>query len=225
MCRIRRADRANCAHTSCWLIASPGCGQHGTWRLLHAVWTQYLETAGHTRLARGSIRLLIVYEARATALQQTKSTTRARVPPSQDHHRSAAAIGRSVDREKWSLERGVDVGCGKFAWGKQRLGGSISTVAAALRSLSGRFWAGGPTGQQTGQAGQHRTDRTDRTACRTAETVLSLSLACDIPQARHPNTERPPCVPQRSRKHTRQQPPFIHWFDILLRSTNRRRIR
>ena len=82
MCRIRRADRANCAHTSCWLIASPGSGQHGTWRLLHAVWTQYLETAGHTRLARGSIRLLIVYEARATALQQTKSTTRARVPPS-----------------------------------------------------------------------------------------------------------------------------------------------
>jgi len=176
MCRIRRADRANCAHTSCWLIASPGSGQHGTRRLLHAVWTQYLETAGHTRLARGPIRLLIVYEARATALQQTKSTTRARVPPSQDHHRSAAAIGRSVDREKWSLERGVDVGCGKFAWGKQRLGGSISTVAAALRSLSGRFWAGGPTGQQTGQAGQHRTGRTDRTACRTAETVLSLSL-------------------------------------------------
>ena len=148
MCRIRRADRANCAHTSCWLIASPGCGQHGTRRLLHAVWTQYLETAGHTRLARGPIRLLIVYEARATALQQTKSTTRARVPPSQDHHRSAAAIGRSIDRDKWSLERGVDVGCGKFAWGKQRLGGSISTVAAALRSLSGRFWAGGGTGQQ-----------------------------------------------------------------------------
>ena len=26
MRRIRRADRANCAHTSCWLIASPGCG-------------------------------------------------------------------------------------------------------------------------------------------------------------------------------------------------------
>ena len=90
MCRIRRADRANCAHTSCWLIASPGSGQHGTRRLLHAVWTQYLETAGHTRLARGSIRLLIVYEARATALQQTKSTTRARVPPSQDHHQSSS---------------------------------------------------------------------------------------------------------------------------------------
>ena len=57
----------------------------------------------------------------------------------------------------------IDVGCGKFACGKQRLGGSILTVAAALRSLSGRFWAGGPTGQQTGQAGQHRTaqDRQD----------------------------------------------------------------
>ena len=82
MCRIRRADRANCAHTSCRLIASPGCGQHVTRRLLHAVWTQYLKTAAHTRLARGSIRLIIVYEARATALQQTKSTTRARVPPS-----------------------------------------------------------------------------------------------------------------------------------------------
>ena len=82
MCRMRRADRANCAHTSCWLIASPGSRQHGTWRLLHAVWTQYLETAAHTRLARGSIRLLIVYEARAAALQQKKSTTRARVPPS-----------------------------------------------------------------------------------------------------------------------------------------------
>ena len=105
MCRIRRADRANCAHTSCWLIASPGCGQLGTRRLLHAVWTQYLETAGHTRLARRSIRLLIVYEARATALLQTKSTTRARVPPSQDSHRSAiAAIGRS--REVASGERG-----------------------------------------------------------------------------------------------------------------------
>ena len=104
MCRIRRADRANCAHTSCWLIASPGCGQHGTWRLLHAVWTQYLETAGHTRLARGSIRLLIVYEARATALQQTKSTTRSRVPPSQDSHGAASAIGRS--REVESGERG-----------------------------------------------------------------------------------------------------------------------
>ena len=104
MCRIRRADRANCAHTSCWLIASPGCGQHGTWRLLHAVWTQYLETAGHTRLARRSIRLLIVYEARATALQQTKSTTRARVPPSQDSHGAASAIGRS--REVESGERG-----------------------------------------------------------------------------------------------------------------------
>ena len=175
MCRVRRADRANCAHTSCWLIASPGSGQHGTRRLLHAVWTQYLETAGHTRLARGLIRLLIVYEARATALQQTKSTTRARVPPSA---RQRSAIGvRSVDREKWSMERGVDVGCGKFACGKQRLGGSILTVAAALRSLSGRFWAGGPTGQQTGQAGQHRTDRTDRTASRTAETVLSLALS------------------------------------------------
>ena len=104
MCRIRRADRANCAHTSCWLIASPGSGQHGTRRLLHAVWTQYLETAGHTRLARGSIRLLIVYEARATALQQTKSTTRSRVPPSQDSHGAASAIGRS--REVESGERG-----------------------------------------------------------------------------------------------------------------------
>lgn len=103
MCRIRRADRANCAHTSCWLIAGPGSGQHGTRRLLHAVWTQYLETAGHTRLARGLIRLLIVYEARATALQQTKSTTRARVPPSA---RQRSAIGvRSVDREKYG-ERG-----------------------------------------------------------------------------------------------------------------------
>ena len=91
--------------------------------------------------------------------------------------KTASAIGvRSIDREKWSLERGVDVGCGKFACGKQRLGGSILTVAAALRSLSGRFWAGGLTGQQTGQAGQHRTDRTDRTASRTAETVLSLAL-------------------------------------------------
>ena len=150
MCRIRRADRANCAHTSCWLIAGPGSGQHGTRRLLHAVWTQYLETAGHTRLARGLIRLLIVYEARATALQQTKSTTRARVPPSARQPRRSAIGVRSVDREKWSLERGVDVGCGKFACGKQRLGGSILTVAAALRSLSGRFWAGGPTGQQTG---------------------------------------------------------------------------
>ena len=102
MCRIRRAAPANCVHTSCWLIASPGCGQHGTWRLLHAVWTQYLETAGHTRLARRSIRLLIVYEARATALQQTKSTTRARVPPSTQPPRSA--IGRS--REVESGERG-----------------------------------------------------------------------------------------------------------------------
>ena len=96
MCRIRQADRANCAHTSCWLIASPGCGQLGTRRLLHAVWTQYLETAGHTRLARRSIRLLIVYEARATALQQTKSTTRARVPPSQDSH--GAECDRSIAR-------------------------------------------------------------------------------------------------------------------------------
>ena len=105
MCRIRRADRANCAHTSCWLIASPGSGQHGTRRLLHAVWTQYLETAGHTRLARRSIRLLIVYEARATALQQTKSTTRARVPPSRQPGRGAErAIGRS--REVESGERG-----------------------------------------------------------------------------------------------------------------------
>ena len=107
MCRIRRADRANCAHTSCWLIAGPGSGQHGTRRLLHAVWTQYLETAGHTRLARGLIRLLIVYEARATALQQTKSTTRARVPPSARQPRRSAigvAIGRS--REVESGERG-----------------------------------------------------------------------------------------------------------------------
>ena len=108
MCRIRRADRANCAHTSCWLIAGPGSGQHGTRRLLHAVWTQYLETAGHTRLARGSIRLLIVYEARATALQQTKSTTRARVPPSQDHHRRVRGGDRSIgrSREVESGERG-----------------------------------------------------------------------------------------------------------------------
>ena len=98
MCRIRRADRANCAHTSCWLIASPGCGQHGTQRLLHAVWMQYLETAGHTRLARGSIRLLIVYEARATALQQTKSTTRARVPPSRQPRRGVPACDRSIAR-------------------------------------------------------------------------------------------------------------------------------
>ena len=107
MCRIRRAERANCAHTSCWLIAGPGSGQHGTRRLLHAVWTQYLETAGHTRLARGLIRLLIVYEARATALQQTKSTTRARVPPSQDNHGAQPSIGvRSISREVESGERG-----------------------------------------------------------------------------------------------------------------------
>ena len=112
MCWIWWADRANCAHTSCWLIASPGCGQHGTWRLLHAVWTQYLETAGHTRLARRSIRLLIVYEARATALQQTKSTTRSRVPPSQDSHGAARRVrqwplpDRTVPAEPWrSVER------------------------------------------------------------------------------------------------------------------------
>ena len=98
MCRMRRADRANCAHTNCWLIASPGSGQHGTRWLLHAVWTQYLEIAGHTRLARGSIRLLIVYEARATALQQTKSTTRARVPPSQDSHDAERVRSRSIAR-------------------------------------------------------------------------------------------------------------------------------
>ena len=96
MCRIRRADRANCAHTSSQLIASPGSGQQGTWRLLRAVWAQYRETAAHTRLARGSIRLLIVYEARATALQQTKSTTRSRVPPSQDSH--GAECDRSIAR-------------------------------------------------------------------------------------------------------------------------------
>ena len=107
MCRIRRADRANCAHTSCWLIASPGCGQHGTWRLLHAVWTQYLETAGHTRLARGSIRLLIVYEARATALQQTKSTTPTRAcHPRKDSHGGSSHRECDRSREVESGERG-----------------------------------------------------------------------------------------------------------------------
>ena len=115
MCRIRRADRANCAHTSCWLIASPGCGQHGTWRLLHAVWTQYLETAGHTRLARRSIRLLIVYEARATALQQTKSTTRSRVPPSQDSHGVASAIGRAIGRAVGCTVASAAVACARSA--------------------------------------------------------------------------------------------------------------
>ena len=79
-------------------------------------------------------------------------------------------------------------------WGKQRLGGSISTVAAALRSLSGRFWAGGPTGQQTGQAGQHRTDRTDRTARRTAETVLSSALHATISFTALFFTVHLPCV-------------------------------
>ena len=114
-----------------------------------------------------------------TKPEPLRCSRRRALPGRACHPRKTATARRvrSVDREKWSLERGVDVGCGKFAWGKQRLGGSILTVAAALRSLSGRFWAGGPTGQQTGQAGQHRTDRTDRTASRTAETVLSSALA------------------------------------------------
>ena len=103
MCRIRRADRANCAHTSCWLIASPGSGQHGTRRLLHAVWTQYLKTAAHTRLARGSIRLLLVYEARAAALHHKKSTTRARAAPSLSHSsgRRSSTDRSHVCTRKW----------------------------------------------------------------------------------------------------------------------------
>ena len=95
MCRIRRADRANCAHTSSQLIASPGSGQQGTWRLLRAVWAQYRETAAHTRLARGSIRLLLVYEARAAALHHKKSTTRARVAPSLSHRGGRRSTDRS----------------------------------------------------------------------------------------------------------------------------------
>ena len=106
MCWIWWADRANCAHTSSQLIASPGSGQQGTWRLLRAVWAQYRETAAHTRLARGSIRLLLVYEARAATLHHKKSTTRARVAPSLSHCRR-----RSTDRShardrtrKWQVD-------------------------------------------------------------------------------------------------------------------------
>ena len=78
MCRIRRADRANCAHTSCWQIASPGSGQQGTRRLLRAVRTQYLTTAAQTPRAHGLICHLEAWEARSTVLQQVKSSIRPR---------------------------------------------------------------------------------------------------------------------------------------------------